>query len=83
MANDQLRILKGAELCILALAPQSHRVIRCIYDRFGPPIASMLRHPLLGDLAYILLKPMELASVLGMRVLLPRTYARVCSLYPV
>lgn len=81
-ANDQLRILKCAELCILATAPRAHRSIRRIYDQLGPRIARRMRHPLLGDLAYLLLKPFEWGASIAIKLLLPCTFAATSMLYP-
>jgi hypothetical protein len=81
-ANDQLRILKCTEFCLLAMAPPTHRAIRCIYDWLGPRIARRIRHPLLGDLAYVLLKPFECCARSTIQLLLPRTFAAASTLYP-
>ena len=40
--------------------PDSHRIFRKIYNNTGPYLASCVRTPLMADLIYILLKPLEL-----------------------
>jgi hypothetical protein len=60
--NRQLIVLKAAELALRTLAPRLHARVRAIYDRLGPVIARHLTHPLLGDLAYLGLKPFEWIS---------------------
>jgi hypothetical protein len=42
-------------------------VLRAIYDRIGPTMAAALVHPLLADLAYVLLKPAEWITLLLLR----------------
>jgi hypothetical protein len=60
--NRQLRVLKAAELTILALAPALHRQLRNVYDRLGPLAARHLANPYLADVVYLLLKPVEWCS---------------------
>jgi hypothetical protein len=58
----QLQVLKAAELTLLALVPQSHLIVRRMYDRFAPGFARRLQNPYLADLAYLSLKPLEWLS---------------------
>jgi hypothetical protein len=63
--NAQLHRLKLAELFIAAAFPRMHRQLRSVYDRVGPPIARWVStHPVLCDLAYCSLKPLEWAVML-------------------
>jgi hypothetical protein len=57
--NRQLQIFKCAELALLAVTPRFHNVLRGMYDLMGRPLARTIRHPLLADAAYLLLKPFE------------------------
>jgi hypothetical protein len=62
-ANLQLRRLKCVELAVASICPVGHRFIRRIYDRIGPPLARLIApHPLLADLAFAILKPLELLT---------------------
>ena len=57
--NDQLRVLKAFELLLASFSPKGHLACRWIYDRLGPRFAAMLIHPLLADIGYFALKPVE------------------------
>jgi len=67
IVNDQLQRLKCGEIALATLVPRLHRVLRAIYDRIGPTMAAALVHPLLADLAYVLLKPAEWITLLLLR----------------
>ncbi len=69
--NDQLRRLKAAELMLAVGCPALHRAVRAVYNRIGPSIAAMLVHPLLADMAYLSLKPLEWAARIALALLLP------------
>lgn len=70
--NRQLQRLKCAEVALQAAWPAGHRLLRRAYDRIGPRLAGRLRHPLLADTAYLLLKPAEWVSWAVLRALLPQ-----------
>jgi hypothetical protein len=57
--NGQLRYLKLAEIALRALSPRLHRACRGLYDIFGPALAREIRSPIMADLAYLTLKPVE------------------------
>ncbi len=57
--NPQMQHLKCAELALMATFPRAHRLIRQTYDLLGPWLARFLLHPILADVAYVLLKPIE------------------------
>ena len=57
--NAQLRHLKCGEIALQTMFPAAHRRCRWIYDRVGPKLASKMRHPVLSDVAYLSLKPLE------------------------
>jgi hypothetical protein len=65
--NRQLRVLKAAELAMIAVTPPLHRAARWIYNRIGPVVARRLVNPYLADLAYLAFKPAEWASCLVLR----------------
>ena len=69
--NAQLRYFKCAELTLMAICPSGHKVFREIYAVFGIPLMRILDHPLLADLIYITLKPIEWGAKVLLRVLLP------------
>jgi hypothetical protein len=79
--NAQVRTLKAAELALVTVFPGGHRVVRALYDRFGPPLACMIMHPLLADMAYMSLKPIEWGARAAMRLFAPHLEDAVHRLY--
>jgi hypothetical protein len=69
--NRQLQTLKCAELALIALTPGLHSRLRKMYDTLGRPASRLLSHPILADLAYLSLKPIELLSRLILQLLVP------------
>lgn len=64
--NRQLQRLRAFEDALRIGFPRLHRLLRAIYNRIGPSIARRTGHPLLADVTYLLLKPLELlASAVG------------------
>jgi hypothetical protein len=70
-ANRQLQIFKYAELAVKAVAPRLHAILRALYDAIGQRLARRIQHPLLADVAYLLLKPFEWTARLILRRLVP------------
>lgn len=79
--NDQMRRLKAAELALRSVVPGAHRACRRIYDRWGPPLAAALVHPILADLAYVSLKPSEWLARALLAVLSPGSGRLVREIY--
>lgn len=80
--NPQLRYLKCGELALQTLRPRMHKSLRGVYNRVGPRLARRMTHPLLADLAYLSLKPVEWGVRLGLRVLVPNAEAIAGRVYP-
>jgi hypothetical protein len=58
--NPQLLRLKCGELVLARVCPMAHGILRRFYDRVGPLLARGIEHhPLLCDIAYCALKPLE------------------------
>lgn len=74
-ANLQLIRLWEFEAAWKRRLPGSHKVFRAAYNRIGPVLAGRIRNQLLADIAFVLLKPIELGSVLWLCLL------RAISLY--
>lgn len=66
--NWQLRYLLCAEIALHVVSPSTHRLFRQLYNRYGPLLAAALIHPLLADLAYLSLKPLEWGARLFLRL---------------
>ncbi len=47
--------------------PKMHSLFRAFYNRVGPIAAGFIRRGLMADTAYLMLKPLELASVVLLR----------------
>ena len=61
--NLQLRRLKFLECAFRALWPRGHRRLRHVYDRLGPPLASLCRlSPWFADVTFLLFKPLEVVA---------------------
>jgi len=61
-ANLQLATLWQFESLWLNRAPRSHAIFRRAYNQVGLIVAQHINHPLLADIAYILIKPAELTA---------------------
>jgi hypothetical protein len=79
--TKQLRVLKCAELALMALAPRLHRWLRVVYDVIGHAFARRLTNPLLADLAYLMLKPFEWAARLVLKAIVPEIDEYASRLY--
>jgi len=61
-ANRQLVTLWRFESLWHRRAPRSHARFRAVYNRLGPWVARRIRTPLVADMAYLLIKPVELVA---------------------
>jgi hypothetical protein len=59
VVNRQLLIANAFEQLIEERMPSFHRLARFIYDKYGFPIAKLVRSPYLADAVYLLMKPLE------------------------
>jgi len=69
-ANNQLQILKCAELALMAIAPRLHKLLRTIYDVIGKSLAQKIQNPFLADVAYLMLKPFEWIAKFCLRLII-------------
>ena len=68
--NTQLKRMKFLEFAIASASPAGHRRLRRVYDRIGPPLASLCRRSVwFADLTYVGLKPIEWAVMVLQRIL--------------
>jgi len=81
-ANRQLQVFKCAELALMAVTPQMHKMLRKTYDTLGKPLAKRIRLPLLADAAYISLKPFEWTASLALRLIIGEVNFLSHSVYP-
>lgn len=64
IVNRQLCIANAFEQVMEEYTPVFHRHIRNIYDKYGFPIARVIRSPYIADVVYILMKPLEVVFLL-------------------
>jgi hypothetical protein len=76
----QLRRFKALEVALAALAPATHRRVRAVYDRVGPPLAARVgRHG--ATALHVLFLPVELAAALVLRALFANPQALLDAAY--
>ncbi len=69
--NPQLQRLKCVELALLAISPNLHKFIRRIYDVLGRKLAARINNPILADIAFLILVPVEWISFLVLKLIIP------------
>ncbi|NWF64298.1 MAG: hypothetical protein HXY38_08330 [Chloroflexi bacterium] len=69
--NRQLQRLKALEIALMGVSTPSHRMMRRIYDVLGKWLAKRIQKPLLADMAYLILVPIELLSFFVLKWIIP------------
>lgn len=83
-ANAQLRRFKCAEIALATLAPTVHRKLRRAYDFAGPRLARIIAwHPLLADIAFATLKPLEWVAFASLIAVVPEGRHLARDVFPV
>lgn len=59
VVNRQLMVANAFEQVLEERVPRTHRVIRGLYDRYGFPVAKLIRSRWVADLVWVLMKPAE------------------------
>ena len=59
IVNRQLCIANAFEEVIREKTPRFHRAVRSFYDRYGFPVAKLIRKKWQADVVYIIMKPLE------------------------
>lgn len=59
IVNRQLCVANAFEQVLEERTPRFHRRIRHFYDTYGFPIAKMIHSPLVADMVYFMMKPLE------------------------
>jgi len=59
VVNRQLMIANAFEQILEERVPKIHRVIRDFYDRYGFPIAKLIKSKIVADLIWFIMKPLE------------------------
>ncbi|MBQ6678913.1 MAG: hypothetical protein IJM76_02725 [Lachnospiraceae bacterium] len=59
IVNRQLKIANAFEQVLEERTPRFNKVVRGFYDKYGFPLASLIRTKLAADVVYLLMKPLE------------------------
>ncbi|MEN9563276.1 MAG: hypothetical protein RIR73_1520 [Chloroflexota bacterium] len=79
--NRQLQRLKALEIALMGVSGSGHRRMRRMYDVFGKWLAKRIQNPILADLAYLILVPIELLSFFVLQSLIPEIQTLTERLY--
>ncbi len=69
--NRQLQRLKAVEIAWVGVSGSSHRMMRRVYDILGKRLAKRIQNPILADIAYLLLIPVESVSFFVLQWIVP------------
>ena len=69
--NRQLQRLKALEIALMGVSGSGHRMMRRVYDVLGKWLAKRIQNPLLADMAYLILVPIELLSFFVLQWIIP------------
>lgn len=59
IVNRQLCVANAFEQVLEEKLPRFHRIVRNFYDKYGFPVARLIRSPYTADMIYFLMKPLE------------------------
>ena len=59
IVNRQLCIANAFEQILEEKTPCSHKLVRGVYDRYGFPVARLIKSKWIADIIYIMMKPLE------------------------
>ena len=59
IVNRQLCIANAFEQILEEKTPRFHKLVRGVYDRYGFPVARLIKSKWIADIIYILMKPLE------------------------
>ena len=59
IVNRQLCIANAFEQILEEKTPRFHKLVRRVYDRYGFPVARLIKSKWIADIIYILMKPLE------------------------
>ncbi|MCP4411257.1 MAG: hypothetical protein GY808_01600 [Gammaproteobacteria bacterium] len=79
--NIQVKNFKCAELALMTVFPGGHKICRRLYDCVGTRLAHIVTHPILADMVYVSLKPIEWSFRTIMRIFIPNIDEFVHQIY--
>ncbi|MBQ8135124.1 MAG: hypothetical protein IJ192_12080 [Clostridia bacterium] len=59
IVNRQLCIANAFEQVLEEKTPRFHKAVRGFYDKYGLPVAKLIKKPLTADIVYFIMKPLE------------------------
>jgi len=59
VVNRQLMIANAFEQVLEEKTPRAHRVIRDFYDKYGFPVARLIKSKIIADIIWFIMKPLE------------------------
>ena len=59
IVNRQLCIANAFEQILEEKTPRFHKLVRGVYDRYGFPVARLIKSKWIADIIYIMMKPLE------------------------
>ena len=59
VVNRQLEIANAFELVLEEKTPRFHKALRSFYDKYGFPVARMIKTKAAADIVYTIMKPLE------------------------
>ena len=72
--NRQLQRLKALEIALMGVSGSGHRMMRRLYDVLGKRLATYIQNPILADIAFILLLPVEWLSFFVLKLIIPEIH---------
>lgn len=69
--NRQLQKLKAVEIALMGVTGTGHRMMRRLYDVIGKRLAERIQNPLLADIAYLILIPVEFVLFFVLKLIVP------------
>lgn len=69
--NRQLQRLKAVEIAMMGASRTGHRMMRRMYDVIGKRLAARIQHPLLADVAHLILIPVEFVLFFVLKLIVP------------
>lgn len=69
--NSQLQHFKSVEIALMAISPKLHSLVRKVYDVIGKKLAAYIQNPLLADVAFLFLLPVEWILFRMLKIFVP------------
>ena len=81
VVNRQLLIANAFEQVLEEKTPRFHRALRDFYDKYGFPVARLIKTKTIADLIWFLMKPLELVFLIVIYLVDAHPEDRIASQY--